>query len=875
MEKKIEDSSKKVKKQKNKKGNNKIIKKVILIIIFVSILIALVTVGAFLAIFFSDKFAMSKDDLTINYTNTFVYDSEGKLIKELTGEENRRIITISEMPSNLPKAFVAIEDERFYDHHGVDIKRTAAATFTYLFNGGSSSFGGSSITQQLIKNITNEKEDEGKAGIERKIKEMSRAYQIEKILSKGEILELYLNIIYLGGYGKNICGVEVASEYYFGKSAKDLDLAECAFLAGINHSPNSYNPFTGTDNSEKIKKRTKIVLDKMKELGSVSEQEYNEAIQKVESGLPFQEGNTSSGAIVSYHISSAIEQVVNQLVDEKGMSYEYAKSRLYGGGYQLYTTQVSSIQNRMEEEYKKDKYILKGKTKANEGKHTQSAMVIIDYKTGNVVGCVGGLGTDVDATGLNRINIPKQPGSSIKPIASISAGLEKNIITAGTVYDDSPTVFGSYTPHNSGNVYQGLCTIRKAIEVSANVVEVKVMSELGPENSLKFLKQLGLSHLDEQNDANLAAVLGGLTYGATPLEMAGAYAAIANGGEYITPTFYTELKDKSGNVVLKSKQEKRRVMSEGNAYIAKSILKGPVTGSGGTAKICAISGMDVGAKTGTTDHFQDRWLCGFTPYYVGATWFGYDMNETVNYSGGNPAAVIWSAIMKDIHKNLSSKKFDVPSNIVTARICKDTGKSATNSCTNTYVEEFVSGTVPDSCNGHEKVKICKESGKLATEYCKEVEEKAYLQQPEKEKNAKWKTSSGNKYNTITETCDIHIKAEETNTPEQNNTTQETTTPTEQDDNVIVPNVVGMKQEDAKKVLESHKLKYNIQTSEDKTKADGVVIKQNRKSGEVVPKNTVVTLTINKKATEADDKTNNNSTDNNKTNNNKNNVNEGR
>lgn len=191
------------------------------------------------------------------------------------------------MPSNLPKAFVAIEDERFYEHHGVDIKRTAAATFTYLFNGGSSSFGGSSITQQLIKNITNEKEDEGKAGIERKIKEMSRAYQIEKILSKDEILELYLNIIYLGGYGKNICGVEVASEYYFGKSAKDLDLAECAFLAGINHSPNSYNPFTGTDNSEKIKKRTKIVLDKMKELGNVSEQEYNEAIQKVESGLPF------------------------------------------------------------------------------------------------------------------------------------------------------------------------------------------------------------------------------------------------------------------------------------------------------------------------------------------------------------------------------------------------------------------------------------------------------------------------------------------------------------------------------------------------------------------------------------------------------------
>lgn len=862
MEKKVEQSSKKLD-SKNKKGKHKVLKRVILIIMSIIILVILGAIGAFFAIFFSDKFAMSKEDLTISYTNTFVYDSEGNLIKELTGEENRKIITLSDMPSNLPKAFIAIEDERFYKHHGVDIKRTAAATFTYLFNGGSSSFGGSTITQQLIKNITNEKDDEGAAGIERKIKEMSRAYQIEKILSKDEILELYLNIIYLGGYGQNICGVEVASEYYFGKSAKELDLAECAFLAGINHSPNSYNPFTETDNSEKIKKRTRTVLEKMKELDYISEDEYNTAIQKVENGLPFQKGNTSSGAIVSYHLSSAIEQVVNQLVEEKGMSYEYAKSRLYGGGYKLYTTQVSSIQTRMEEEYKKDKYILK--SKSNPGEHSQSAMVIIDYKTGNVVGCVGGLGTDVNAIGLNRINIPKQPGSSIKPIASIAPGLEKNIITAATVYDDSPTSFPGYSPRNSTG-YQGLCTVRKAIEVSANVVEVKIMSELGPENSIKFLKQLGLEHVDEQKDANLSIVLGGLTYGATPLEMAGAYATIANGGEYITPTFYTELKDSKGNIVLKPKQEKTRVMSEGNAYIAKSILKGPVTGSGGTARNCAISGMDVGAKTGTTDNNYDRWLCGFTPYYVGATWFGYDKNETVYYSSGNPAAAIWSAIMKDIHKNLPSKSFDKPSNIVTAKICKSTGKSATSSCTNTYVEEFVAGTVPESCEGHEKIKICKESGKIATEYCKDIEEISNLQQPEKEKNATWKTSSGNKYNTITETCDIHTKPEEETKPEETeNNTDNNTASEELDENVKVPNVVGMTEQEAKKILESNNLKYNIQTGEDKTKEDGVVIKQNRKNGEIVPKNTVVTITINKKKDENNKIDNNTNTGNTVTN----------
>lgn len=845
MEKNNQKPSKKIKKKKSKK---KIIKRIILIIFLICILLGLIGVGAFMAIFFSDKFAMSKEDLTINYTNTFVYDSEGNLIKELTGEENRKIISLKEMPTNLPNAFVAIEDERFYEHHGIDIKRTVAATVTYLTNKGSSSFGGSSITQQLIKNITNEKDDEGTAGIERKIKEMSRAYQIEKILSKDDILELYLNIIYLGGYGKNICGVEVASEYYFGKSAKDLTLAECAFLAGINHSPNNYNPFIETDNSQKIKNRTETVLEKMKELNFINEEEYNTSIQEVESGLPFQEGNTSSGAIVSYHISSAIEQVVNQLVDEKGMSYEYAKSRLYGGGYKLYTSQVSSIQSRMEEEYKKDKYIVDGKTTENLGSHSQSAMVIIDYKTGSVVGCVGGLGTDVNAIGINRINSPRQPGSSIKPLASISPGLESNIIVASTVYDDSPTTFSGYRPVNSTG-YQGLCTVRKAIEVSANVVEVKIMSELGPENSIKFLKQMGLDHIDETQDANLAAVLGGLTYGATPLEMAGAYSMIANNGEYITPTFYKELKDKNDNIVLTPKQERRRVISEGNSYIVKSILTGPVSGSQGTATGCKIPGMEVGAKTGTTDNNNDRWLCGITPYYVGATWYGFDKQESIPYSLSNPSATIWAAIMKDIHKDLPSKNFDKPENIVTARVCKNSGKSATSSCTSTYIEEFVAGTVPEACTGHQHIKICKETGKLATEYCKDVEERTVLKQPDKEKDASWKTSAGGKYSTITETCNVHTKPEQTPNEENNgnNEKNENKQQESKDDNVKVPTVEGLTESAAKELLSYYSLKCIVKYKEEDG-TEGIVIKQSRNSGVIVPKNTEIEITVRKKKT---------------------------
>lgn len=843
-------NSNKEKNQKSKQVNKaKIIKKIIIILILVFILISLIGAGIFAGIFFSDKFAMSKEDLLISNSNTFVYDSEGNLIRELSGDENRKIITLNDMPEYLPKAFIAIEDERFYEHHGIDIKRSTAATITYIFNKGTSSFGGSTITQQLIKNITNEKDDEGKAGIQRKIREMSRAYQIEKIISKSQILELYLNIIYLGGYGRNICGVEVASEYYFGKSADELTISESAYLAGINHSPNNYNPFTETDNTEKIKKRTKTVLDKMKELGMISNEEFNKAISEVDAGLNFRQGNLSNGTDMSYHLSATIEQVVNQMVEEKGMSYEYAKSRLYGGGYKLYTTEVRSIQNRMQEEYIKDKYIVK--SKKNSGQHSQSAMVIIDYKTGNVVGCMGGLGTDVNALGLNRIYSARQPGSSIKPIASIAPSLESKIITAGTVYDDSPTTFnnGKYDPKNSSG-YKGLITVRKAIEVSSNVVEVKIMSELGPENSIKFLKQLGLNHLDDKEDNGLAIVLGGLTHGATPLEMAGAYATIANGGEYITPTFYSKLVDSQGKTVLQPKQEKRRVMSEGTAYITKSILKSPVIGSNGTATNCRISGMDVGAKTGTTDSNKDRWLCGLTPYYAAATWFGFDDPEVISYSG-NPSAKIWSAIMQDIHKDLPKKTFDKPSNIVTAKICKDSGKSATGSCSNTYTEEFVSGTVPSACTGHSRLKVCKETGKLANEFCIDIEERNGLQPPEKEKNAIWKTSAGGKYSTITDVCDVHKKPEiDTNVINNVINSLENNTPVvDTPDNVNkvkVPNVVGKTESEAKKALDAVKLRYKIEYEVNDEKV-GIVIRQTRKAGEEVKEDTIVTLIVGKKS----------------------------
>ncbi|MFR2534578.1 MAG: transglycosylase domain-containing protein [Clostridia bacterium] len=833
---------KKGKKGKTKK--HKVLKRVILTIFVILFILGIIAAGIVAGIFFSDKYKMSVEDLTINKMNSTVKDADGNVIATLAGEENRKPIGLEEMPTYLPKAFIAIEDKRFYDHGAVDIGRTAYAAVTYVLKGGKgASFGGSTITQQLIKNLYDDDDRSGFAGIERKIREMARAYNLEKVASKDQILETYLNYIYFGGYkdGVDVMGVEVASEYYFSKSAKDLTVAQAAFLAGINNTPNSYYPFDPEeDHTELIQTRTKTVIGELKNQGYISEEEYTTAIAEVEAGLAFKKGNVSNASSYSYHTAAAIEQVIRDLMaEEEDLSYKAARARVYSNGYVIYTTQKTEIQNRMEEEYAKSKYIKSGKQKDKEGNlinnHTQSAMVIIDHTTGQVVGTMGGLGTDVNALGLNRATQgTKQTGSSMKPLASVAPGLEKGIITAGTVYDDSLTDFGGgYKPHNSGS-FHGLMTVREGIEVSSNIVNLKIMRELGPDNSVSFLKKLGIT-IDSNYKPDITLALG--TMNVSPLEMAAAYAAIANDGEYITPIFYTKVEDSSGNVVVEAKQEKTRVMSSANAYIMKSILTSPVTGNGGTATTCRISGMDVGAKTGSTDNYVDRWLCGFTPYYTAATWFGFDTSESPVFSG-NQAANIWAAIMKDVHKSLPNKRFEKPSNVVSAKICLDSGCVATASCSRTTTEYYVKGTLPDACEGHKKLKICKDTGKIANEYCTNVEEKTFLVKPEKETKKLWTTSDGGKYDIPTETCTEHKKPEI--------------------EQVEMINVVGKKLADAKKAIEDKGLKVAIKYETDKSKADGIVLKQSTKSGDKVDKGSTITITVNKKA----DDSKNNTTGNN-------------
>jgi len=767
------------KKRKMNPNVKKNIKIVLMVILLAALIAAGIMIGKIYGVFKSAK--ISVEDMKVKYENSIVKDIEGNVIAILSGDENREPIEITEMSSYLPKAFVAIEDERFYEHSGVDIKRTAAATAKYALSKigiGSASYGGSTITQQLIKNIT----EEDDRTWERKVGEIARAHYIEQELSKSQILELYLNMIYLGG---NTYGVEIASTYYFAKSASDLTLAEAAFLAGINHAPNYYNPFEAEEKEEimkKINNRTRIVLDKMKELGvehkaGITEEEYNLAITELNEGLKFNKG-TIRQTVYSYHTDAAIEEIISDLRElHPDWNRDYAELYVKSSGLTIYTTQKTSIQQAMEEEVKDEKYILKSKEnvdKEGNPKLAQAAMVLIDHETGYVLATVGGLGEKNTSFGLNRATQSvRQTGSTMKPLAVVAPGIEKGVLTAATAYDDVPS--GSLSSfHNYGWNNKGLMTIRYAIADSQNIPMLKGMKVVTPEASIEFLKSLGISTLDDEKDNSLSLALGGLTWGVSPLEMAGAYSTIANDGQYIEPTFYTKVVNSEEEAVLTTYQETRTAMSSAAAYVMKEVLTQSV--KSGTSTFCKVPGMTTAAKTGTTNDDKDRWFAGFTPYYTAVTWYGYDDPEEIKTKlSYNPAALIWKGVMIPVHEELENRTFaeTKPSGVVTATVCKCSGLRATEACKNdprgsqAYTEYFVKGTVPSKeCTTHVEVEICLESNpsdpenlKLATEFCANKEKRVYITRENWETDRSWEKAKDKEYMlTITETCPIHTEA---------------------------------------------------------------------------------------------------------------------
>ena len=687
----IDDSSKRKKKRKkDTKLKNKKIKKAVVIVITIIILFY----GIKLAIY-THNWKMLAKDMSIN-ENSIVKDLDGNVIDKIGNEKKKKVVNYNEIQDNLKNAYIAIEDERYYSHHGVDLKRTVSAIGSYIIHFGSSSFGGSTLTQQLVKNMTGDSTE----SIGRKINEWWKAWQLETCLSKEEILETYFNVIYVG---PSIYGVEAGSKYYFSKSASELSLEECAFLAGINHSPNSYNPFNGKDNKEKIIKRTHIVLDKMKELNYIDSSQYDKAISNLGSGLNFKEGKIeTSDDIYTYHTDALISEITEDISKKYEISETFATNYINMAGLNIYSTQDSKVQKEIETEFKKKKYILNSK---NSKDISQSAMVVINHKDGSVVGCVGGLGEKKDSRVFNRATQSiRQTGSAIKPIAVLAPAIDKKIITAASIYDDTPKDFGNdYYPTDYSKSL-GNITVRRAVESSQNVPFVLIMEKLKPKNSIKYLEKMGITTLTKK-DESLPLSLGGLEKGISPLQMAGAYSTIANDGEYIEPTFYSKIERKNGDILVKPSQDKRRVFSKEVSYILKELLTQPVLGENGTATYCKISGVDVAAKTGTTDENYDRWLCGFTPYYTAVTWFGFDKNESIEFNQRNPAGLIWANVMSRVHTGLNSAKFEKPYAITTVNICAETGEKATTGCKHTYTEYFLWFTEPSLCSKHSGTEI--------------------------------------------------------------------------------------------------------------------------------------------------------------------------
>ena len=680
-EKKGKKGQKEKKEKKDKKKDRKL---VLIIVILVTIILAIVLGNS------AYKWKILAKEM-VKYENSTVLDSDGNEIAKLGCTRKNTPIKIENVPENLKNAYIAIEDERFYKHGGIDIKRTGGAIINYITHFGKSSYGGSTITQQLVKNLTGDNTDT----ITRKVKEWWKAELLETELSKDEILEAYFNIIYVGPH---MYGVEVGSQYYFSKSVSELSLEECAFLAGMNNSPNSYNPFGEKDNSE-------TVLKKMLDLNYIDEESYNTAVNNVDNGLQFKKGKIETdSAVYSYHTDALISQVVSDVSKKYNISEIFATNYINMAGLKIYSTQNSKIQKTAESEFEKSKYQIQSK---NGGNSSQAAMVIIDHKTGYVIGCVGGLGKKTEVRPLNRATQSiRQTGSCIKPLSVLIPAIDKKIITASSIYDDIEQDFPNGYHPTDYNKPLGKITVRRAVESSQNIPFVEIMQQLQPQNSIKYLKKMGISTLTEE-DETLVLALGGLQKGISTLEMAAGYAMIANDGEYIQPTFYTNINNSEGTTILKAQQKKKRVVSQDVAYIVKEILTQPVNGTKGTATYCKISGVDVAAKTGTTDENYDRWLCGFTPYYTAATWYGFDENETIEYNKRNPAGLLWANVMSKIHAGLKNANFEKPSTISTCNICSETGKIATTECTNVYTEYYLQNTIPDLCDKHSGTELKK------------------------------------------------------------------------------------------------------------------------------------------------------------------------
>lgn len=646
--------------------------------------------------YFDPEYDIDGLEFDINQTTTMWYvDSDGRQIQledeTLYGSENRTWAQYSSLPGDLVKAFVAVEDKRFFEHNGVDFRRTFSAFVNFFIPMKASYGGGSTITQQLIKN--NSTEDDVK--IQRKIQEMLRAWNLETKKSKEEILELYLNTIYLS---QNSYGVQAAAQTYFGKDVSELTLVECAALAALPKSPTKYDPIRNPQNNLE---RRRTVLKLMFDQGKITFEQYSEAYEVVDLDIKTKEDDDVTSNVHSYYIDAVIDQVIEDLSAQYGYSKAIASQYLYSGGLKIVTCMDPYVQNAMEEVYVNYRF---------EGEEdrvlAQSSMVIMNPDTGDVLGLVGGRGEKIRSRGLNRATKSKrQCGSSIKPISCYGLALEEGLITYGTVIDDTPTIATAADPTvkdskrkvwptNVQNSFSGLTTINVAIDRSFNTVSAKVVEMLTPQKCFNFLtEKLHLSTLVEEyvNDSgdyfsDIAVgpmAHGSLTFGVTTLEMCAAYTIFANEGVYSAPRIYSQVTDTKGDIILQQNEQHEIVVKESTAYIMTKMLEEVVTTSEYGDRLRLIRevypNLKAAAKTGTTQNNRDRYFVGYTPYYVGATWFGYDNNKVLSRYEGSPAMTLWDEVMILVHERINEEEngnfvdFRKPGDVIEAKYCLDSG----------------------------------------------------------------------------------------------------------------------------------------------------------------------------------------------------------
>lgn len=711
-------------KKKKTRGTGKAIL-VVLLIIF--LLIAAAGTGAVIAVIKSAP-VLNTDIIDNLKQSSKIYDMNGNYIEDFSGSENRNIVPLKQIPKDLQNAFIAIEDERFRSHHGIDVKRIFGALW-YDIKTMSKAQGASTITQQLIKNyaLTPKKD------ITRKLQEAYLAIQLERQLSKDQILEAYLNTILLGN---NTWGVQAASMLYFGKDVKDLNLAECALLAGLTQNPSKYNPYSkkNMEDPKDYLDRQRTVLGKMLELGYITKDQYDSALKQK---LVFQSKKTAMSMKYQWFIEPAMDEVAKDFAKKYNIDENEAKQKLRIGGYNIYLTIDPKIQEAAQKVIDNDSYY-KGLKVASglanysaDGKskpiiQPQAAAVIFDYKTGEMRAIVGGRGQH-DLMSLNRAtDVPRQPGSSIKPLAVYGPAIDSKAATAATVIEDSPLpedfvkANHGWDPQNVDGKFRGYMTIREAVKHSVNLVAVKLQLQLGVNTSVDYLQNKFHITTLKKDDKNTAALaLGGMTEGVTPYEMAAAYGVFGNGGVYSEPIMYTKVTDKNGDTVLEKTSEQSRSISPQAAYIMTSMLRGVVTG--GTATSANLGSMPAAGKTGTANDYTNAWFCGFTPYYSGAVWIGHDQPK-VKVSGlkSSLSAKIWGDIMKEAHKGLPVKNFEAPSGIASAEVCIDSGKAPSDICaqdprgSRIISEIFIDGTQPvEICDVHVTADIDIRTGKLA------------------------------------------------------------------------------------------------------------------------------------------------------------------